>query len=151
LEYDVTTLSGRRASQRWNRMAVGDLLERVCWAAPDKEAIIGCEGAFGSPQFERLTYARADQAANRVANALRAEGLRRGDRVLLFCDNSVEALLVLFGIAFCRERLAGYETPKRVIVVDEMPETVGGKILKYRLRESLGDLTQVNRGGIVAP
>jgi acyl-CoA synthetase (AMP-forming)/AMP-acid ligase II len=99
LEYDVTTLSGRRASQRWNRMAVGDLLERVCWAAPDKEAIIGCEGAFGSPQFERLTYARADQAANRVANALRAEGLRRGDRVLLFCDNSVEALLVLFGIA----------------------------------------------------
>jgi acyl-CoA synthetase (AMP-forming)/AMP-acid ligase II len=45
-------------------------------------------------------------------------------------------------IAFCRERLAGYETPKRVIVVDEMPETVGGKILKYKLRE---------RFGVVAP
>lgn len=56
MEYDVTNLSGRRASQRWNRMAVGDLLERVCWATPDKEAIIGCEGAFGSPQFQRLTY-----------------------------------------------------------------------------------------------
>lgn len=54
-------------------------------------------------------------------------------------------------IAFCRERLAGYETPKRVIFVDEMPETVGGKILKYRLRESLGDLTNVRRGGMVAP
>jgi acyl-CoA synthetase (AMP-forming)/AMP-acid ligase II len=41
-------------------------------------------------------------------------------------------------IAFCRQRLAGYETPKRVVVVDGMPETVGGKILKYRLREQIG-------------
>ena len=38
-------------------------------------------------------------------------------------------------IAFCRERLAGYETPKRIIWVDELPETVGGKVLKYQLRE----------------
>jgi len=38
-------------------------------------------------------------------------------------------------IAFCRERLAGFETPKRVIVLDELPVTVGGKVLKYRLRE----------------
>jgi acyl-CoA synthetase (AMP-forming)/AMP-acid ligase II len=52
-------------------------------------------------------------------------------------------------IAFCRTRLAGYETPKRVIFVDEMPETVGGKILKYRLRESLASLTNVNAGGMV--
>jgi acyl-CoA synthetase (AMP-forming)/AMP-acid ligase II len=42
-------------------------------------------------------------------------------------------------IAFCRQRLAGYETPKRVIVVAEMPETVGGKILKYRLREQIAN------------
>ena len=40
-------------------------------------------------------------------------------------------------IAFCRERLAGYESPKRVIVVDALPETVGGKVLKYKLREQL--------------
>jgi acyl-CoA synthetase (AMP-forming)/AMP-acid ligase II len=38
-------------------------------------------------------------------------------------------------IAFCRERLAGYETPKQINWVDELPETVGGKVLKYRLRE----------------
>jgi acyl-CoA synthetase (AMP-forming)/AMP-acid ligase II len=41
-------------------------------------------------------------------------------------------------VAFCRERLAGYETPKRVVVLDELPTTVGGKVLKYRLRERLG-------------
>ena len=38
-------------------------------------------------------------------------------------------------IAFCRERLAGFETPKAVIFVAELPETVGGKVLKYKLRE----------------
>jgi acyl-coenzyme A synthetase/AMP-(fatty) acid ligase len=42
-------------------------------------------------------------------------------------------------ISFCRERLAGYETPKRVVFVAEMPETVGGKILKYRLRAELAN------------
>ncbi|RLV50920.1 AMP-dependent synthetase [Nocardioides mangrovicus] len=38
-------------------------------------------------------------------------------------------------IAFARERLAGFETPKQVVFVDALPETVGGKVLKYRLRE----------------
>jgi acyl-CoA synthetase (AMP-forming)/AMP-acid ligase II len=41
-------------------------------------------------------------------------------------------------IAFARGKLAGYETPKRVIFIDEMPQTVGGKILKYKLRERFG-------------
>lgn len=38
-------------------------------------------------------------------------------------------------VVFCRERLAGYETPKAVVFVEALPETVGGKVLKYRLRE----------------
>ncbi|MBP2370497.1 AMP-binding protein [Pseudonocardia parietis] len=37
-------------------------------------------------------------------------------------------------IAFCRARLAGFETPKAVVVAEALPETVGGKVLKYRLR-----------------
>jgi acyl-CoA synthetase (AMP-forming)/AMP-acid ligase II len=45
-------------------------------------------------------------------------------------------------IAFGRERLAGYETPKRVVFVEELPQTVGGKVLKYRLRERLGAVTE---------
>ena len=40
-------------------------------------------------------------------------------------------------IAFCRQALAGFETPKAVVVVDDLPETVGGKVLKYRLRTQL--------------
>jgi acyl-CoA synthetase (AMP-forming)/AMP-acid ligase II len=37
-------------------------------------------------------------------------------------------------VAFCRSKLAGFETPKGVQVVDELPVTVGGKVLKYKLR-----------------
>ncbi|KAA9164497.1 AMP-binding protein [Amycolatopsis acidicola] len=99
MDFDVTTLHGRRADRRWNRMAVGDVLERVTWSRPDQTAIIGAPGAFATPEFAGLTYRQADEAANRVAHALLAQGLRRGDRVLLYCDNSVEALVTMFGIA----------------------------------------------------
>jgi acyl-CoA synthetase (AMP-forming)/AMP-acid ligase II len=37
-------------------------------------------------------------------------------------------------VAFCREHLAGYETPKAIVFAETLPETVGGKILKYKLR-----------------
>jgi acyl-CoA synthetase (AMP-forming)/AMP-acid ligase II len=38
-------------------------------------------------------------------------------------------------IAFSRTKLAGFESPKQVIVVEDLPVTVGGKVLKYKLRE----------------
>ncbi|WP_216895344.1 class I adenylate-forming enzyme family protein [Nocardia alni] len=97
--FDVTTLHGRRADQRFNRMVVGDIMERLTWSEPDRTALVGWAGAFASPEFERLSYRDADAAANRVAHALRAEGLERGDRVLLYCENSIEAVVLLFGIA----------------------------------------------------
>ena len=43
-------------------------------------------------------------------------------------------------IAHCRATLGGYETPKAVVFVDGLPETVGGKVLKYRLRARHGAL-----------
>jgi fatty-acyl-CoA synthase len=36
-------------------------------------------------------------------------------------------------IAFCRERLAGFKTPKKVVVMD-LPKTSTGKIQKFELR-----------------
>ena len=36
-------------------------------------------------------------------------------------------------IAFCRERLAGFKTPKRVVFL-ELPKTSTGKIQKFELR-----------------
>jgi acyl-CoA synthetase (AMP-forming)/AMP-acid ligase II len=38
-------------------------------------------------------------------------------------------------IALCRDRLAGYKKPKKVLFVDEIPKNVSGKILKRELRD----------------
>jgi long-chain acyl-CoA synthetase len=38
-------------------------------------------------------------------------------------------------IAFCRTRLAGYKCPRRITIVDELPKSAAGKILKGKLRE----------------
>jgi acyl-CoA synthetase (AMP-forming)/AMP-acid ligase II len=49
-------------------------------------------------------------------------------------------------IKHCRASLAGYETPKSVVFAADLPETVGGKVLKYRLRADhaghYGDVTE---------
>jgi acyl-CoA synthetase (AMP-forming)/AMP-acid ligase II len=99
MQIDVESLVGRRAVNRWERTSIGDLFERVRWSTPHREAIVARQGAFAHPDRERITYAQADDLANRVANALLARGLRRGDRVLMFCDNSVEAYVAKIGIA----------------------------------------------------
>ena len=58
------------------------MFERVTWSYPDKEAIVAWEGAYADPALPRVTYRQADELANRVANALLARGLQRGDRVV---------------------------------------------------------------------
>jgi malonyl-CoA/methylmalonyl-CoA synthetase len=40
-------------------------------------------------------------------------------------------------IAFCRQRLAAYKAPRRIIFVDDFPRNALGKIQKAKLRESL--------------
>lgn len=39
--------------------------------------------------------------------------------------------------AFCREYLAKYKVPTEIIIEKEIPRNVSGKVLKYRIRESL--------------
>ena len=96
---DVTTLRGRRAVQRWERTSIGDVFERLTWSYPDKIAITGRPGTFGEDRFASVTYRQADEIANQVAHALAARGLGPGTRVVLFCENSVEAYLAKIGIA----------------------------------------------------
>jgi fatty-acyl-CoA synthase len=38
--------------------------------------------------------------------------------------------------AWCRERLAAYKLPARVLLVDELPRNATGKVLKGPLRAS---------------
>ena len=99
MDLDVSTLFDRRATNRWERTNLGDILERNTWGRPDKTAIVGWVGAYAYPENERLTYRQANELQNRIANALLARDLQRGDRVLMFCDNSVEAFITKFAIA----------------------------------------------------
>jgi long-chain acyl-CoA synthetase len=39
-------------------------------------------------------------------------------------------------IAFCRERLAAYKCPRSIDVLEELPKTVTGKILRRELRDA---------------
>jgi acyl-CoA synthetase (AMP-forming)/AMP-acid ligase II len=97
--FDVTTLRGRRAVHRWERTSVGDVFERLTWSYPDQQAIVGRPGAYGDDRFASLTYREADRTANQVAHALLSRGLAPSSRVLLFCENSVEAWIAKIGIA----------------------------------------------------
>ena len=71
-------------------MLVQDYLERCSVSLPDKVALVCGE--------QRFTYARLDQMANRLAQALRADGVRRGDRVAIYLNNSVEAVVAIFAV-----------------------------------------------------
>lgn len=96
---DVEKLYERHADDRWNRVSVGDILERMCWSEPDKIAFIAAPCAIVDPVYARVSYREANRVCNRIANALIASGLQRGDRVALLCENSVEAYLLKLGIA----------------------------------------------------
>ena len=71
-------------------MRVERFLQESARSFPDKVALI----AGG----RRVTYRALAADAARLAGALRARGLARGDRVVLFLENSPEAVVGLFGV-----------------------------------------------------
>ncbi len=67
---------------------VNQFLEKSAERLPEKTALI--HGAV------RLTYAEIESMASRLAFVLKKEGVERGDRVAVFMDNCVEAVVSLF-------------------------------------------------------
>jgi fatty-acyl-CoA synthase len=47
-------------------------------------------------------------------------------------------------IAHCRSTLAGYKTPKHVLILDSLPKNPSGKILKRDLRKRYADLASLS-------
>ena len=80
-----------------------------------------------------LTIAKLHLGRNRL--------LRIGDRAA-----QIEPLLRGFDAealrAFCRERLAGFKTPKVVVITDALPKNPSGKILKRQLRDEYAHVAQ---------
>lgn len=96
---DVENFRNRRNDDRWNRVSVGDVIERMTWIEPDKTALVCTPDATVDPAYQRVTYRQANDLVNRVANALLARDLPPATRIAMFCDNSTEAWLTKIGIA----------------------------------------------------
>jgi acyl-CoA ligase (AMP-forming) (exosortase A-associated) len=71
-------------------MLLQNFLEDSARRTPQKVALIY--------RGEYLTYDEVDRKADRVAALLRFRGIKRGDRVAIFLDNSVESVASLFGV-----------------------------------------------------
>lgn len=68
---------------------VHEWLRRSARRFPDKEALICGQ--------QRWTYKTLDEHADHLAAALLAQGLNRGDRVVILFDNSAETVISLYG------------------------------------------------------
>jgi len=71
-------------------MLVQEFLERTAERLPDKVCLV-CDG-------QRLTYAQMEDHANRLANALRKQGLQRGDRAVIWLPNCIENAVAIFAV-----------------------------------------------------
>jgi len=69
-------------------MRVEHFLDDSTRRFPDKLALLSGE--------RRITYSQLHAMADRLAAGLRWQGVARGDRVVIFLDNSVEAVVSLF-------------------------------------------------------
>ncbi|MDQ7052694.1 MAG: AMP-binding protein [candidate division KSB1 bacterium] len=113
-------------------MYVGDYLARRCLYSPNKLALVD---ATQSPP-RRLTYAELNERANRLANALQARGIRKGDRVgmlaydglhvydLFFACGKLGAIFVPFNWRLHArelERLIGKTEPALLFYETEPP------------------------------
>ena len=85
-------------------MQVEHFLERSAARWPEKTALICAE--------RRLTYREVDEQSTRLAALLQAHGVGRGDRVAIALDNSVEAVVAVFGaLAAALVGIAHYYEP----------------------------------------
>ena len=77
-------------ANRDNRYYLSDRFKETVRKYPNKIAII----------FEdhQLTFREIDELSNRIANILRASGLRHGDSAAVFMENSLEYLPVFLGL-----------------------------------------------------
>src|SRR5260370_29883303 len=69
----------------------GDFRDASAALHPDRTAIVG--------EPREVTYGELAALANRAGNALRAQGVCRGDRVLIVLPDSAEFVAAFFGAA----------------------------------------------------
>lgn len=107
--------------------ALGDLLCRTAHRGPGNSAIVCGE--------TRWTYGEFDRVVNRLARGLLAQGIAIGDRVAILSRNSHAFAALRFALAHCRQHMAHFKVPKRVVFAESLPKNPSGKLLKRELRQ----------------
>ncbi len=69
---------------------IADLAEHAIDAVPDRVALISGD--------EQLTYAQLEEKANRLAHYLIDQGVKKDDKVGLYCRNRIEIVIGMLGI-----------------------------------------------------
>ena len=69
---------------------IADLAEHAIDAVPDRVALICGD--------EQLTYAELEEKANRLAHYLVDQGVKKDDKVGLYCRNRIEIVIAMLGI-----------------------------------------------------
>ncbi|AKN16027.1 acyl-CoA synthetase [Mycobacterium haemophilum] len=69
---------------------IADLAEHAIDAVPDRVALICGD--------EQLTYAQLEEKANRFAHYLIGQGVKKDDKVGLYCRNRIEIVIAMLGI-----------------------------------------------------
>src|ERR1700761_5035088 len=69
---------------------IADLAEHAIDAVPDRVALICAD--------EQLTYAELEEKANRLAHYLIDQGVKKDDKVGLYCRNRIEIVIAMLGI-----------------------------------------------------
>ena len=69
---------------------IADLAEHAIDAVPDRVALICAD--------EQLTYAQLEEMANRLAHYLIDRGVKKDDKVGLYCRNRIEIVIAMLGI-----------------------------------------------------
>jgi acyl-CoA synthetase (AMP-forming)/AMP-acid ligase II len=69
---------------------IADLAEHAVDAVPDRVALICGD--------DQITYAELEEKANRLAHYLIDHGVRKGDKVGLYCRNRIEIVIAMLGI-----------------------------------------------------
>ncbi|HEY8267188.1 MAG TPA: AMP-binding protein [Xanthobacteraceae bacterium] len=132
--YDYERL---RAAFRWQIPARYNIGVDACdkWAArePDKTALIVRRTEGG---FDTVTYGRLREQSNRLANALRALGIARGDRVAIILPQTTETAIAHLAIY----KLGGIALP--------LASLFGVEALSYRLGNAGARAAITNAAGI---
>ncbi|KEJ95165.1 fatty-acyl-CoA synthase [Pseudosulfitobacter pseudonitzschiae] len=92
-------MGNERLVRRARSQQLGDLLRRSAARVPNKTALVFRD--------QSDTFVELDAAVNRAANALRARGISKGDRVALFTHNNRSFVVLRFALA----RLGAIATP----------------------------------------